>query len=162
MNATNPPVIATLKWTLALGLLVTLGACGDNQTARADSDGDIAASSLTFHSKTPADEQPASVPMEISAIRCENDADTVKTRIELGEDGHVLVRDDNRLPETAWLIEVDLARLDILGGKRDSIYPERDDATLTLERSGDVTGHYQFQLHGDLKGMYVVEMNIRC
>lgn len=162
MRATKTAATPGHEWTLALIVLLALCACSDDQAAQADTDGDIAASNLTFHSKTPADAQPVSTPMEIADISCDTASGTVQTRIDLGEEGHILVRDDHRYSGPAWLIEVDLSHLDILGGKRDNIHPEREEATLTLERNGDVKGHHQFQLHGDLKGMYVVEMDIRC
>lgn len=143
-------------------LLSLLGACSDNQQARAGGSGNTSASSLTYYSKTPADDEPVVTPMEITGISCDTDSDTVQTRVDLGEEGYVLVRDDHRWSDPAWLIEVNLARLDIPGGKRDNIHPERETASLTLDRNGDIEGHYQFQLYGDMEGMYAVELDISC
>lgn len=162
MNSTETPAVSRIKWILFSFVLVALCACNDNQQAHADGEGDLTASTLTFYSKTPADDAPVVSPMEIAGITCDTDSETVQTRVDLGEEGHVLVRDDHRWSDPAWLIEVNLARLDIPGGKRDNIHPEREDAGLTLARNGDVEGHYQFQLYGDLEGMYAVEMDIRC
>lgn len=150
------PVIKALYFVLAAAVLC---ACSDSQQAQASADGDITASSLTFHSKTPADDKPVSRPMEITSISCDGDSNTAQTRVELGEEGHVLVRNESR---GSTLIEVDLARLNIPGGKRERLYPERDEVTLTLERNGNISGHYQFRLFGELEGMYVVEMDIQC
>lgn len=162
MITIDSPVLSRFKWTFSLLLLVMLCACSDNQQARADSDGNISASSLTFYSKTPADDEPVVTPMDITGITCDTDTETVQTQVDLGEEGYVLVRDDHRWSDPAWLIEVNLARLDIPGGKRDNIHPERETASLTLARNGDIEGHYQFQLYGDVEGMYAVELDISC
>lgn len=159
---TGQPVI---KGIFSLFVLVMLSACNDNQQAQADQadvGGDIKSSSLIFHSKTAANDEAVSTPLEITGIACDSDTDMVRTRIDLGEEGHVLVQDARRGSNPMWLVVIDLARLGIAGGKRENIYPERDNVTLALARNGDVTGHYQFQLHGELKGMYVVEMDIQC
>lgn len=155
-ESTEKPVINALCFVFVVALLC---ACSDGQQAQAGADGDISASSLTLHSKTPSDDDPVSRPMEITDISCDSGSDTAQTRVELGEEGHVLVRND---PRGSTLIVVDLARLDILGGKREHLYPDRDDVSLTLERNGNISGHYQFRLFGELEGMYVVEMDIQC
>ncbi len=149
-------VVKALFPVLAVAVLC---ACSDGQQAQAGAGGDINASSLTFHSKTPSDDDPVSTPLEITGISCDGGSETAQTRVDLGEEGHVLVRND---PRGSMLIEVDLARLDILGGKREHLYPDRDEVTLALERNGSISGHYQFRLFGELEGMYVVEMDIQC
>ncbi|TVS11111.1 MAG: hypothetical protein EA419_08940 [Wenzhouxiangella sp.] len=112
-----------------------------------------------FKAMTPAfDEEPVVTPMEITSITCDTGSETVRTRIELGEEGHVLMHDAGQV----WLIEVNLTRFDIPGGKREHVYPEEEETTVSLARNGDIEGYYQFQLHGELEGMYVVEMDISC
>lgn len=148
--------------------IVTLCACGNdsqgqepgqNQAAR---QGNIGNSSLTFYSMTPSDNEPVASPMEITDITCDVDSDTREVRIDLGEEGHVLVRDDHRLSDPAWLIVVDLTRLDIPGGKRETIHPERTEAPFHMDEAGNIQGVYGFRLYADLEGRYGVEMDIRC
>ncbi|WP_376692450.1 hypothetical protein [Wenzhouxiangella sp. EGI_FJ10409] len=117
---------------------------------------------MTFYSKTPSDSEPTVMPMDIAEITCDADSDTRRVRIDLGEEGHVLVRDDHRLPEPAWLIVVDLTRLDILGGKRDTIVPSRGGEPFEMDEAGNIQGAYSFNLHGDLKGQYGLQMEIFC
>jgi len=33
---------------------------------------------------------------------------------------------------------------------------------VALAHNGDIAGYYQFQLYGELAGMYVIEMDISC
>lgn len=47
---------------------------------------------------------------------------------------------------------VDLTRLDILGGKRDTIVPSRGGEPFEMDEAGNIQGVYSFNLHGDLKG----------
>ncbi len=130
-----------------------------NQTAN---EGDVPNSSLTFYSMTPSDSEPVASPIEITDIICDTDSDTRQVRIDLGEEGHVLVRDDHRLSDPAWLIVVDLTRLDIAGGKRETIHPERTEAPFHMDQAGNIQGVYGFRLYADLEGRYGVEMDIRC
>ncbi len=148
--------------------IVTLCACGNdsqgqepgqNQAAR---QGNIGNSSLTFYSMTPSDNEPVASPMEITDITCDVDSDTREVRIDLGEEGHILVRDDHRLSDPAWLIVVDLTRLDIPGGQRETIHPERTQAPFHMDEAGNIKGAYGFRLYADLEGRYGVEMDIRC
>lgn len=143
--------------------ILTLCACsGDSKDQDTNESGDPSNSSLTFYSMTPSDSEPVASPLEVTALTCDVDSDTRQVRIDLGEEGHVVVREDHRLPEPAWLIVVDLARLDILGGKRETIVPSRSSDPFAMDEDGNIQGVYGFNLHGELKGRYGVEMDIRC
>lgn len=151
--------LPVIKMLCGMFAAAALCACSDSHQAQAGATGDIDTSSLTFHSKTPADDEPVSTPMEITDISCDIESDTAETRVELGEEGYVLVRSG---PNESTFVNVNLTRLDILGGKKEHLYPDRDDVTITLEGNGNISGHYQFSLFGELEGMYVVEMEIQC
>lgn len=146
----------------ALLAIVALCACSNDPQARAANEGDVSESSMTFYSLTPSDSEPVVTPLAIAGITCDIDPDTRQVRIDLGEEGHVLVRDDHRYPEPAWLIVVDLARLDIPGGKRDNIIPSRGGDSFQMDQAGNIRGTYGFRLYADLEGQYGLEMDIRC
>lgn len=148
--------------TVTSFVIVLLSACSDAPQAQAPNEGDASNSSVTFYSQTPSDNEPEITPLAISGITCDLDSETREVRIELGEDGHLLVRDEHRLPEEAWLIVINLARFDIPGGKRDTIVPSRASTPFQMDEAGNIQGAYGFRLHGDLKGQYGLEMDIRC
>lgn len=150
------------QYIVAISAIVTLCACSNDPQAQGSNGGDVSKSSMTFYSKTPSDSEPTVMPLAIAGITCDVDSDTRQVRIDLGEEGDVLVRDDHRLPEPAWLIVVDLTRLDILGGKRDTIMPSRAREPFEMDPAGNIQGAYGFSLHGDLKGQYGLEMEIFC
>ncbi len=150
------------QYIVTLLVILLLSACSSDPQAQASNDGDASNSSVTFYSQTASDNEPAVTPLAITGITCDLDSETREVRIELGEEGHLLVRDEHRLPEEAWLIVVNLARFDIPGGKRDTIVPSQASAPFQMDEAGNIQGAYGFRLHGDLKGQYGLEMDIRC
>ena len=132
-------------------LLLALGAAQE-LPAGVEPDGRM----VVFYAMPEGAEEPTATVYDVEEVVCEEES----TSVDLGDEGRIVMRVNNRLPMLAWFLLIDLTELDIPGGFRDTVMA--DDATIERTDEGRISGQYPFRLHGQLTGFYGLEVDIAC